>query len=125
MRYDFNKMSSDAFELMIRSLNQGIFGIACEQYGQGPDGQREFVYNGTIQDKAGNVFEGKTIGQVKYKYITTKEDDYQWLKKEIDKELKGFEGKDAEYHPDNYLFYTNIVLTPTKDTGIKDKLINI
>lgn len=122
MRYDFSKMSADSFELMIRSLNQGIFGIACEQYGQGPDGQREFVYNGRIQDKVGNVFEGTTIGQVKYKYITTKEDDYQWLKKEIDKELKGFEEKDVQYRPNNYLFYTNIVLTPTKDTGVKDKI---
>lgn len=122
MRYDFSKISADLFELMIRSLNQGIFGIACEQYGQGPDGQREFVYNGKIQDKAGTVFEGRTIGQVKYKYITTREDDYTWLKKEIDKELKGFEEKDAEYRPNNYLFYTNIVLTPTKDTGVKDKI---
>lgn len=122
MRYDFSKMSADSFELMIRSLNQGIFGITCEQYGQGPDGQREFVYNGRIQDKVGNVFEGKTIGQVKYKYITTKEDDYTWLKKEIDKELKGFEEKDVEYRPDNYMFYTNIVLTPMKDIGIKDKI---
>ena len=122
MRYDFSKVSADLFELMIRSLNQGIFGITCEQYGQGADGQREFVYNGRIQDKAGNVFEGRTIGQVKYKYITTKEDDYLWLKKEIDKELKGFEEKEEEYRPDNYLFYTNIVLTPMKDIGIKDKI---
>ena len=122
MRYDFSKISADLFELMIRSLNQGIFGIACEQYGQGPDGQREFVYNGKIQDKAGTVLEGRTIGQVKYKYITTKEDDYAWLKKEIDKELMGFEEKNAEYRPNNYLFYTNIVLTPTKDTGVKDKI---
>ncbi|MBR4982832.1 MAG: hypothetical protein IKY94_09755 [Lachnospiraceae bacterium] len=122
MRYDFSKMNADSFELMIRSLNQGIFGIACEQYGQGPDGQREFVYNGRIQDRAGNVYEGKTFGQVKYKYIATKENDYLWLKKEIDKELKGFEEKDAEYRPNNYLFYTNIVLTPVKDTGVKDKI---
>lgn len=122
MRYDFGKISADSFELMIRSLNQGIFGIACEQYGQGPDGQREFVYNGRIQDQAGNIYEGRTIGQVKYKYITTKEDDYLWLKREIDKELKEFEEKDAEYRPDNYLFYTNIVLTPAKDIGVKDKI---
>ena len=59
MRYDFSKINADTFELMIRSLNQGIFGIPCEQYGQGADGQREFVYNGRIQDKAGNVFEGR------------------------------------------------------------------
>ena len=35
MRYDFSKMSADAFELMVRSLNEKIFGVRCEQYGLG------------------------------------------------------------------------------------------
>ena len=50
MRYDFSKMSADAFELMVRSLNEKIFGVRCEQYGLGPDGQREFVFEGSIKD---------------------------------------------------------------------------
>ena len=33
MRYDFSKMNSDSFENMVRSLNEGIFGVKCEQYG--------------------------------------------------------------------------------------------
>ena len=56
MRYDFNKMDSNSFEEMIRSLNEGVFGIKCEQYGAGPDGQREFVFEGNIKDREGNVF---------------------------------------------------------------------
>ena len=107
---------------MVRSLNEGIFGVKCEQYGLGPDGQREFVFEGTIRDGGGTVFQGRTIGQVKYKYITTKTDDYTWLVGEIDKELKRFREKEAEYIPDNYVFYTNVVLTPAKDTGVKDKI---
>lgn len=122
MRYDFSKMDSNSFEEMVRSLNEGIFGIKCEQYGLGPDGQREFVFEGSMQDSEGTVFQGRTIGQVKYKYNTTKTDDYNWLVNEIDGELKRFREKDKEYIPDNYLFYTNIVLTPTKDTGVKDKI---
>ena len=122
MRYDFDKMDADSFELMIRSLNEGVFGIKCKQYGLGPDGQREFVYEGSIKDKAGNLFEGRTIGQVKYKYPTTKENDYAWLKKVLTEELERFRDKDVEFRPDNYIFYTNIVLTPTKDVGIKDKI---
>ena len=122
MRYDFSKMSADTFELMVRSLNERIFGIRCEQYGLGADGQREFVFEGNVKDSAGVEFRGRTIGQVKYKYITTKEDDYTWLVKAIDGELRRFRKKDAAYLPDNYLFYTNIVLTPAKDTGIKDKI---
>lgn len=122
MRYDFSKMDADSFELLIRSLNEKIFGVKCEQYGLGPDGQREFTFEGTITDSAGIVYEGRTIGQAKYKYITSKEDDYTWLAKEIAGELKRFNEKDVEYIPDNYFFYTNVVLTPTKDTGTKDKI---
>lgn len=122
MRYDFSKMDSNSFEEMIRSLNEGIFGIKCEQYGAGPDGQREFVFEGNIKDREGNVFQGRTIGQAKYKYSTTKADDYNWLANEIAGELKRFREKEKEYIPDNYVFYTNIVLTPMKDTGVKDKI---
>ena len=122
MRYDFSKMNSDSFENMVRSLNEGIFGIKCEQYGLGPDGQREFVFEGTIKDSEGKVLQGRTIGQVKYKYNITKTDDYNWLVGEIDRELNRFREKEKKYIPDNYLFYTNIVLTPAKDTGIKDKV---
>lgn len=115
-------MDSDSFELMIRSLNEKVFGIKCEQYGLGPDGQREFVFEGDITDMSGTVFKGRTIGQVKYKYLTTKMDDYKWLENEIENELNRFREKDKEYIPENYLFYTNIVLTPAKDTGVKDKI---
>ena len=122
MRYDFSKMNADSFELMVRSLNEMTFGIRCEQYGIGPDGQREFAFEGTMKDSAGVLFEGRTIGQVKYKYVTTKEDDYLWLVKEIGGELQRFREKGANYIPDNYLFYTNVILTPAKDVGVKDKI---
>lgn len=122
MRYDFDKMDADSFELMVRSLNERIFGIKCEQYGLGPDGQREFTFDGDITDMAGTVFKGRTFGQVKYKYPVTKEDDYNWLKAEITGELERFRQKEKEYIPENYLFYTNVVLTPMKDQGVKDKI---
>ena len=108
MRYDFSKMDNDSFELMIRSLNEKIFGIKCEQYGLGPDGQREFVFEGEQTDLAGVRFDGKTIGQVKYKYITTKMDDFEWLRKEIGGELRRLRKKQPSYLPDNYFFFIPI-----------------
>lgn len=122
MRYDFSKMDPDSFELMVRSLNEKIFGIQCKQYGLGPDGQREFVFEGTVKDSAGVEYKGRTIGQVKYKHTITKEDDYTWLIKQIDGEIERFRKKEKDYLPDNYLFYTNIVLTPAKDIGTRDKI---
>ncbi|RKJ06178.1 hypothetical protein D7X87_05200 [bacterium D16-54] len=50
------------------------------------------------------------------------EDNYKWLVNAIDGELKRFREKEKEYRPDHYLFYTNLVLTPAKDTGIKDRI---
>lgn len=110
MRYDFSKMNCDSFENMVRSLNEGIVGIKWEQYGLVPDGQQEFVFEGTIKDSKGKELQGCTIGQVKYKYNTTKTDDYNWLVGEIDKELIHFREKEVEYIPaqkekDTYVIY--------------------
>lgn len=79
MRYDFDKMDADSFELMVRSLNEKIFGIKCEQYGLGPDGQREFTFEGEVTDSSGTVFSGRTMGRVKYKYPVTKDKDQVWV----------------------------------------------
>lgn len=122
MRYDFTKMDSDSFETMVRSLNEKIFGMKCDQYGLGPDGQREFTFEGDLTDNAGTRFNGRTIGQVKYKYLTTKTDDYTWLVQEIKSELERFRHQEKKYRPDHYLFFTNVVLTPAKNTGVKDKI---
>ena len=63
MKYDFSQMNPESFELMVRSLNEKKFGVKCKQYGSGPDGQREFTFEGEIRDSAGTVFAGRTIGQ--------------------------------------------------------------
>lgn len=121
MRYDLDKMNADSFELMVRSLAEKMFGVKCSQYGLGPDGQREFYFEGSkiVNDES---LSGKIMGQVKFKYPITKEKDYSWIKKEIEGELNRFKEKDKEYIPDHYFFITNIVLSPVKDTGLKDKI---
>lgn len=125
MRYDFSKMGSDAFELMVRSLYQSELGIKCQQFGMGPDGQREWLYEGNIKINNETLYSGRTIGQVKYKYAQTKEDDYKWLEKNLKSELEQFKQKDEEYIPNNYIFCTNVVLTPGKDHGIHDKIYKL
>lgn len=122
MNYDFGKMGPGLFEEMVGSLMQGEYGIKCNQYGKGPDGQRDFTLEGTIELCEGVKLKGRTFGQVKYKSFTTKNGDYQWLVGEIEKELQKFQRQEKEYIPDNCLLYTNIVLTPKKDTGVKDKI---
>lgn len=121
MMYDFSNMGSNAFEVMVRSLFEKLSGIRCQQFGMGPDGQREWLYEGEF-GLFQEIYKGRTIGQVKYKYNQTKESDYSWLKRNLEAELEEFRNKEKEYVPDNYIFCTNIVLTPVKDTGIRDRI---
>lgn len=122
-KYDFDRIGPLVFEEMIQSLCQGIFGSACEIYGSGADGQREITFEGNT-NIFGIALTGKTFGQAKYKE-TKKEKDLTWLKKVIADEFKRFNEKmqnDAIFLPDNYYIFTNVVLTPVKDIGVKDQI---
>ncbi len=124
MKYNLDNLGSNSFELLVRSLAECEFGISCKQYGEGPDGQREFVFDATIENNFGKL-SGRTIGQAKFKSCMTKDNDLNWLKKVIKEEIDGFREKkkeEPEYIPNNYLFFTNVVLTPVKNTGVQDKI---
>ena len=122
MRYDFSRLSPEQFEDMAVSLCVKAFGFETKVYGAGPDGQREFTYNRPFKDNQGNEFTGMTFGQVKYRNHTTKGDEFSWLKNQFESEMEGLKEKEPSYRPKNYFFITNIILTPVKDYGIRDKL---
>ncbi len=122
MRYDFSRLSPGQFEEMAVSLYAKILGFETKIYGAGPDGQREFTFDRPFTDAQGNEYTGMTFGQVKYRDPSTKGNEFDWLKNQFEGEMSRFAEKDASYRPQNYFFITNLVLTPVKDTGIKDKL---
>lgn len=125
MHYELTRLSSYTFEKMIQSLCQKILGNGVKIFGSGPDGQREATFEGkAAYPGKDEMWEGYWVIQVKFKSATTKEKDYEWIRKNFVDEMKGFMAKKAadKKIPDNYLFFTNIVLTPKEQTGIHDKL---
>lgn len=122
MRYDFTRLSPEQFEEMAVSLYAKVLGFETKIYGAGPDGQREFTFDRPFTDAQGNEYTGMTFGQVKYRSVATKGDEFKWLKDRFEEEMGRFAEKEETYRPRNYFFITNLVLTPVKDTGIKDKI---
>lgn len=124
MRYELTRLGSDNFENLIQSLIKGLENSAI-MFGDGPDGQREVVVtNADFDVLSGKHAYGLTVGQAKYKSPNGKEKDWDWLRTNLKTELEGFrEKKKTHPHnvPDTYLFFTNIVLTPKLDTGVRDR----
>lgn len=125
MQKELDSLGADVFERLVQSLVQKITGLKFEIFGDGPDGQRE----GVIEDADFKLDEkhriiGRTILQAKYKSPESKTDTWQWLKTNLLDELEKFKKiseEEPEYVPNTWLFFTNITLTPVKNTGLHDK----
>ncbi len=124
MNYTLDRLGSDNFETLIQSLCLKIFGNGVKIYGSGPDGQREASFSGKSDfPSVADGWRGYFIVQAKYK-TTGRADDFSWLKKQFESEMAGFakKRKHGKKIPDNYLFFTNVTLTPVAESGIKDKM---
>lgn len=135
MNYDFSRLGPLEFEDMVQSLWEGYFGITSSVYGSGPDGQREATFQGeaTVPKQDGKELEGYWVLQAKFKEKAGN-NDFDWLKKNLIKEMDGFKKKKDENEkkgekihkiPEIYLLFTNIVLTPVERVGMKDKILQL
>ena len=125
MNYNLNNLGSNNFEHMVQALCRKIIGAGLKIYGAGADGQREAAFEGRAPYPSEQErWDGYWVVQAKFKYEQTRTPDYLWLEQCFKDEMNRFslkkqEGKEI---PDNYLFFTNVVLTPMLKKGIKDKM---
>ena len=128
MSYTLNNLGSKNFEHLVQALSKKIIGEGVSIYGAGPDGQREATFYGKAPyPSKEECWDGYWVIQAKFKEPNTKKVDFLWIKDCFEEEMKNFEEKKAagKAIPDNYLFFTNIVLTPVLEKGIKDKIDEI
>ncbi len=128
MSYTLNNLGARNFEHLVQALSKKIIGEGVSIFGAGPDGQREATFNGKAPyPSSSDSWEGYWIIQAKFKEPNTKKADYLWLKDSFESEMNNFKEKKAagKRLPDNYLFFTNIVLTPVAEKGIKDKIDSV
>lgn len=134
--YDLSRLGSRAFEQLIVSLARCELGPAMQVFGDGPDGGREAVFDGTITwsgsssglSAAVESWNGYTVIQAKFqvKPKRSPHDDAVWLQNEISREIDGWIDA-AEKHtrtrlPDYLIFVTNVNLSAVARTGGLDVL---
>lgn len=125
MSYTLSKLGAGNFEHLVQSLCKKILGEGVSIFGSGPDGQREATFQGRAPyPSEQECWDGYWVIQAKFKEPNTKTADYLWLKTCFEDEMGNFQTKKnvGKKIPDNYLFFTNIVLTPQLEKGIKDKI---
>jgi hypothetical protein len=124
MNYTFNHLSPDIFENLIQSLSRKILGNSTLTFGAGPDGGREATFEGMAPfPSEKECWQGKWIIQAKFRNRPDSKTDFNWVKKEFKQEMGKFESRKVKVKlPDNYLFFTNVVLTPVAKTGGRDKM---
>jgi hypothetical protein len=124
MNYNFSHLDSQKFEHLIQSLTRKILGNGVIMFGAGPDGGREATFRGEAPYPSNKeCWTGNWTIQAKFKERDDREDNFEWVKKEFEKEMKKFDERIVKVDlPDNYLFFTNVVLTPVVKVGGRDKI---
>jgi hypothetical protein len=118
---DLNRLNPIAFERLIRALCFATMGPAGTVYSQGPDGGRDFVYDGTIKGYEGKRWKGYLVVQAKFKDPSSSNvDDLSWLKSQLGKELKKYSQPGSRLRkPEYYILVTNVRLSGSDGTANK------
>lgn len=123
--YSFDRFNPRDFEHMVQAISRKILGNGTIIFGDGPDGQREATFDGKCPfPSETEQWDGYWVVQAKFKQSCDKDDDYTWLRSQIKSELDKYRltKRRKIKIPNNYIFFTNIRLTPVHETGIRDKI---
>jgi hypothetical protein len=116
---DLNALDSNAFERMVRALAFAQMGGGGTVFSPGPDGARDFIYDGVIPGFEGRSWNGYLVLQAKFKERPAGgASDIAWLEKQLYGELEKFEDKKRNLkRPDYYLLATNVALSGADSAG--------
>ncbi|RYY87449.1 MAG: hypothetical protein EOO15_11850 [Chitinophagaceae bacterium] len=125
MKYELNKLNSTEFEHLSQSIAKKILGNGTISFTDGPDGGREATFTGKAPFPSLNEsWDGLWYIQAKFKNSLTPNaaKDLAWLEGQITSEFRKLKTRKSKVQiPDNYIIFTNIQLTPTANSGTRDK----
>lgn len=126
MKYDFRKFSTDIFERLVQSIFQQILGNNSIIFGDGADGGRELTYSGSapFPNETDN-WKGYWVIQAKFRKspFADRDEGFKWVVSQFKSEMRKFQDPKRNLKiPDNYLFISNVILTPVHAVGGRDKI---
>ena len=124
MDYNFFNFNPKDFEHLVQSLMQKELGNSSLVFGEGRDGARELTYEGSASFDKDTSWDGYWVIQAKFKSkADSKDNDFEWIKKNYDAEIKKFRDKTRNLKtPQNYILFTNASLSAVADVGGIDKI---
>ena len=123
--YNLYGLADRSFEQLIQSLALKEVGPNVVVYGDGPDGGREATFDGKVSyPSAEDGWEGYGVIQAKFLQRSRNSTwDGDWAVSQLKTELEKYlEPENKRRKPDYFIFATNVILTPVKDSGSKDKI---
>jgi len=119
--FDLGRLNPTAFERLVRALCFAKLGPAGTVYSSGPDGGRDFTYDGSIAGYEGKRWRGYLVVQAKFKDPSlSKTDDISWLKSQLDDELEKYIQSGSRLRkPEYYILVTNVRLSGSDGTSNK------
>src|SRR4051812_11292731 len=110
--FDLGRLNPISFERLVRALCFSKMGPAGTVYSSGPDGGRDFTYEGTIAGYEGKGWQGYLVVQAKFKDPSlSKTDDAKWLNTQLQAELTKYTQAGSRLRkPEYYILVTNVRL---------------
>ncbi|MGJ5018986.1 NACHT domain-containing protein [Bradyrhizobium oligotrophicum] len=111
--FDLGRLNPISFERLVRALCFAKMGPGGIVYSSGPDGGRDFTYEGTIAGYESKRWNGYLVVQAKFKDpALDSTDDAKWLATQLDRELKKYTQSGTGLRkPEYYILVTNVRLS--------------
>jgi hypothetical protein len=119
--FDLGRLNPTSFERLVRALCFAEMGPAGVVFSSGPDGARDFIYEGGIKGYESKRWRGYLVVQAKFKDPSiSKTDDLVWLKSQVDAELKKYMRRASRLkRPQYYILVTNLKLSGSDGAASK------
>lgn len=118
---NFQGFSPDSFEQFIRALSLKVLGPGVTLFGNGPDGGREAVFQGTVNFPFPpiDVWDGYGVIQAKFKEkVEGTKKDQTWAAKQLNDELDLWKTSSKRNpKPDYFIYCTNVELSSAANGG--------
>jgi hypothetical protein len=112
INFDLSKLNGVSFERLIRALGFSHFGPLGTVFSSGPDGGRDFTFEGNIPKYEPREWNGYLVIQAKYlERTTTPENDVAWLIKQLKSEYEKYIKTATVRRPSYYIIATNVSLS--------------
>lgn len=115
---DFSRMNGSSFERLVRALAFEILGPGGTVYSAGPDGGRDYTFDGKIRGYETKKWSGYLVLQSKYREGPERLNDAEWLLAQLKSDWDAIKAADGLIKmPEYYIIASNVKLSGADGRG--------